>query len=250
MRTAGTGGSSQYQKPFFIDKSRRLAEYIRSLSAEQLAKQMKLSPDLAAKTYTLWQAWTDNSNVQRPAIDSFLGDIYSGLQAESFTEQDRQHADDTLLILSGLYGALRPLDSIYPYRLEMGYNFLDEPFKNLYSFWNNHAAARVPPTNIVINLSSIEYTKAILPYISNRVITPKFLTMNPKSGQPKFVAVHAKIARGAFASWLITNRITSASDLSGFNKLGYTLDRKSSSPNQPVFLAYDFKGQGLSIRKT
>lgn len=204
---------------------------------------------MAEKTAALWRDWTDEPARQMPAIDAFLGDIYSGLQVQSFTETDRVYANEYLYILSGLYGALRALDGIYPYRLEMAYHLPDEPYRNLYSFWGNDIATSLPTGTDILNLSAAEYTKTLLPQLQNRhVIAPKFLTIQPKSGEPKFVTVHAKIARGAFAHWVITQRIETAKQLIDFNELGYVYNANLSTPSEPVFVCQTFQGLGLSVR--
>lgn len=241
--------SGRYQAPLLLNKASELSAYVQSLSLEQLSKSMKISPNLAVRTRLLWRNWTADRPKQRPAIDSFLGDIYSGLQVDSFDRFDREYANRMLVILSGLYGGLRALDSIYPYRLEMGYRFSDEPFRNLYNFWGDDIASLVPTDDTIINLSAVEYTKALLPYMLDRpVITPKFQTINPKTGQLKFVTVHAKIARGAFAHWLIKQRIESIDQLSNFEQLGYKYQSNGSTSQQPLFVAQQFGGLGLSVR--
>lgn len=240
---------SIYQRPVLLSKARELATYMKSLSADQLESSMKLSGPMAAKTYGLWHDWTAESSHQQPAIDTFLGDIYSGLQVQTLGVDDRSYANEHLFILSGLYGVLRACDSIAPYRLEMGYRLPDEPYKNLYTFWGDAIAAALPPHDVVINLSAVEYTKGVLPYLKDqRIISPKFMTVDSKSGQPKFVTVHAKIARGAFAHWLITHRVQEVDDLKLFSDLGYIYDETLSTPSAPVFVCGTFEGLGLSVR--
>lgn len=212
---------------------------------------MQLSSAMAEKTQLLISSWTANPDKLRPAIDTFLGDIYSGLQVQTFSAADRAYANKHLFILSGLYGVLRAHDSIHPYRLEMGYKFPDEPYKNLYTFWGDLIAKQLPVRSTIVNLSAVEYTKAVFPHLTNsQIITPKFLTISPKTNQPTFVTVHAKIARGAFARWLIQHQITDPSDIVKFNNIGYAYDKAASSPNQPVFVCKEFGGIGLSVRLT
>lgn len=243
--------SSPYQKPQFVNEAIDFMAYAKKLSSTQLAKTMHLSPSMAKKTHTLLQNWTSSPNKQSPAIDVFLGDIYSGLQAQTFTASDRRYANQHLFILSGLYGILKALDSIYPYRLEMGYRFPQPSYKNLYHLWGEKLASALPPTGTIVNLSSVEYTKAILPYIAEeRVITPKFMTRHPKTKQPTFVVVHAKIARGAFAHWMIQRRIDTLAKLVEFNELGYYVDLSLSTIESPVFVCDSFQGLGLSVRLT
>lgn len=237
------------QKPILLDKAKELDKYLKTLPPKQLAKIMHISPKLADKTYKLIASWTDEPSHQRPAIDSFLGDIYSGLQVQDFTNEDRQYANQTLKILSGLYGVLRPLDGIYPYRLEMGYRLPNKKFSNLENFWVEAIVKTLPTNQLIINLAAVEYTKAILSRIDKtQVITPSFLTFNQNTKEPTFVVVHAKIARGAFARWLIKNRVIDKQQLQEFEDLGYQFNTKLSSPNTPVFVCQQFGGIGLSVR--
>lgn len=240
-----------YQEPALLTAAVELAEYLKTLDVGHIEKSMQLSPTKAQQTHTLLQNWNTDAQTQRAAIDAFLGDIYSGLQVHTFSQDDRTYANEHLLILSGLYGGLRALDSIYPYRLEMGYRLPDERYKNLYSFWSGAIAELIPHANDIVNLSAVEYTKSVLPYRKeSTVITPKFLTVSPTTGEPTFVTVHAKVARGAFARWLIVNRIDSLDDISKFNDIGYAYDSSLSSDTEPVFVCKQFGGIGLSVRLT
>ncbi len=242
--------SASYQAPVLLKQAVELADYLQTIPAKDLQSAMQISPTMAEKTHSLIASWTANPDMQRPAIDTFLGDIYSGLQVQSFSPTDRAYANKHLFILSGLYGVVRALDSIHPYRLEMGYRLPDEPYKNLYKFWGDAIASKLP-TSTIINLSAVEYTKAVLPYLPNiPVITPKFLTVSPKTGEPTFVTVHAKIARGAFARWLIQNKIETSFEILRFQDIGYSYDASLSTPEQPVFVCKDFEGIGLSVRLT
>jgi cytoplasmic iron level regulating protein YaaA (DUF328/UPF0246 family) len=237
------------QKPELLDKAVVLSDYLKTLSPKQLAKTMHVTPTLAEKTYNLIEGWTDVPSHQRSAIDSFLGDVYSGLQVPNFTAEDREYADQTLRILSGLYGILRPLDGIYPYRLEMGYRLPAKKFANQYVYWGNSIARCLPTDDLIINLAANEYSKVVTDYLdSKRIITPSFLTINQKTEIPTFVVVHAKIARGAFAHWLIKNRVIDPRRLQDFKDLGYVYDKKLSSISSPVFVCHDFGGLGLSQR--
>lgn len=210
---------------------------------------MHLSMPKAEQTMRLIAEWP--TTTAQPAIDAFLGDIYSGLQVQTFNEADRAYANNHLVILSGMYGGLRALDSVKPYRLEMGYKVPLQDYKNMYDFWGEKIVALLTKSSIVINLSAVEYTKAVLPYAHTaRIITPKFMTISPKTGLPTFVTVHAKIARGAFAHWLIKNRIDTIDRLHDFNGLGYFFSETLSTPDQPIFVCETFKGLGLSVRLT
>jgi cytoplasmic iron level regulating protein YaaA (DUF328/UPF0246 family) len=238
---------SALRQPELLHKARELGDYIKTLSPTELAACMHVSPALAQKVHAVASAWSDTAAGASHAIDSFVGDIYSGLRASDFTPDERVYADDVLRILSGLYGVLRPLDAIHPYRLEMGYKL--PAYKNLYDFWGESIAKTLPKTGPIINVSSAEYTKAVLPYVAaERVIAPQFFTIDPKTGEPTFVVVHAKIARGAYARWLIKTGIQDVARLHEFKDIGYEYSPKLSTPQAPAFVAHEFGGKGLSMR--
>ena len=251
MRPPVERSNGVLEKPVLIERAKELSSYVRSLSPADIKQVMRISEKLAATTYQLIQDWDDASSKQRAAIDSFLGDIYSGMQVGGWSEDDRRYAHNHLRILSGLYGILRPLDGIYPYRLELGYKLPDATYKNLYAFWGDSIARTLPASEKIIDLSAVEYGKTITPYVdSDRIIAPRFLTINPTTNEPTFVVVHAKIARGAFASWMIRNRIEDVKDLKKFNEIGYAYDASMSTPQVPVFVCKEFGGIGLSVRLT
>lgn len=245
MRAGDQAADDVLRQPVFAKEAAQLAALLKTLSVAEIQKTMHISESLAAKTQATINNWENGT--QTLAIDSFIGDIYSGLRAGELSPADRDYADSTLWILSGLYGYLRPYDGIRPYRLEMGYKL--PRLGSLYDFWGNKIASRLPTEGVVVNTSSVEYTKAILPYVdANRVVTPNFLTLNSKTGLPAFTAVHAKIARGAFARWLITSRITDPARFKEFNDLGYVFEASLSTPTEPTFVCTEFGGIGLSIR--
>lgn len=235
--------------PVLFEEANELSSYLKTLSVPEIAQTMKISNELATKTKALIDNWTDNVAHQLPAVDTFIGDIYSGLQAQNWTTNERKFADQHLRILSGLYGILKPLDGIYPYRLEMGYRLTAEKYSNLYKFWGDKIAKTLPEDSVIMNLSAVEYTKAVLPFLKNsNIITPRFLTVSPRDGQPSFVTVHSKIARGAYANWLIKNQIIELDKLKSFKDLGYIYSQKLSTAKQPVFVCQKFGGLGLSQR--
>ena len=249
MRPAA--GDGTVTKPVLLDKANELAAYLKNLSVKEIQQMMKISEKLAETTKDLIDGWTDDASQLRPAIDSFLGDIYSGLQVASLSHEDRKYAQKNLRILSGLYGVLKPLDGIYPYRFEMGYKVPSAQYANLYSFWDKAIVDTLPKNETIIDLSAVEYGKTVTKYVElSRIVTPKFLTMSQKTGEPTFVVVHAKIARGAFAHWMITNRIEDVSKLKEFNEIGYEYDKVLSTDEIPVFVCKKFKGLGLSVRLT
>lgn len=254
--------------PLLLKEAQALVSYIRSLSLSQLQDGMKISAKKADEVSSLFEAWGTRKPTL-PAIDIFLGDIYSGLQAHAFSEEDRAYAHSHLFILSGLYGVLRALDAIQPYRLEMGYTLPGNAHSasqlditTMYSFWGDTIARAFAnqlvfprKDSLIINLSAKEYTKAIFPHFKTidaleaaTVISPKFLTVSPKTKEPTFVTVHAKIARGAFARWLIQHRVENAEHLKDFTDLGYAYSPELSTEQEPVFVAQEFKGLGLSVR--
>lgn len=238
--------------PVLLDRAVELVAYLRTLSRAQFAQIMSLSSDLAARTREQYAQWSDKPERQTPAAATFVGDIYSGLQIDSFTATDRAHADTYLRILSGLYGLLRPFDGISPYRLEMGYRLPPGKYSSLYRFWGASIAEQLPTDGPLINLAAGEYSRTVLPHVDAQrvVVTPRFLTVDPASGQPKFIVVHAKIARGGFARWLISNRVTDPKSIRQFHELGYRYDEALSTPSEPAFVCQQFGGKGLSVRLT
>ena len=231
--------------PRFLKEAEELYRFVTILSADQLQKSMHISAKLADEVQKIFVQWKPEHS-QSSVIETFRGDIYSGLRALDFTDAQRQFAQKHLYILSGMYGLLRPYDGVYPYRLEAGYNF---PDMNIYAFWGKKIADQIPADGPILNVTSAEYDKLVLPYIdATRVITPKFLTIMPGKTESKFVAVHAKIARGAYARWLIQRGRDNADNLQDFDDLGYVYDAKQSTTQQPVYICRDFKGIGLSQR--
>jgi uncharacterized protein len=247
MRESPSGGRPA-GTPVLLDRAQELIGYLRTLSAKQVATVMAVSGPLAERTRQQLAAWTTDPARLAPAAESFLGDIYSGLQVSSFSAADRRYADTHLRIISGLYGILRPFDGISPYRLEMGYRLPDRRYANLYRFWGSAIADQLPRTGRIVNLAANEYSKAVLSHVdASRVVTPRFLSVDEKSGEPRFVAVHAKIARGAFARWLITARVKDGA-LLDFEDIGYRHEPSLSSTVEPTFVCTEFGGKGLSVR--
>jgi hypothetical protein len=247
-----TSGIAPSGVPVLLDRAEELVSFLRTLSARRLARIMSVSADLADRTRQQYAEWTTEPARQRPAAATFVGDIYSGLRVDSFTAADRRYADTHLRILSGLYGILRPFDGISPYRLEMGYRLPPGAYANLYRFWGSAIAERLPATGRIVNLAANEYSRTVLPHVdTDRVVTPRFLTVDPTSGLPRFVVVHAKIARGAFARWLVTERVADTeAAIRGFGDIGYRYDRDLGTPTEPAFVCREFGGKGLSVRLT
>ncbi len=242
-------GTSPTTTPILLDKAKPLAAYLQTLESDQLQTAMGISESLSRKTHDMIKTWNVDPAKQCLAVDSFVGDIYSGLRASTLSDSDREYAQQHLRILSGLYGVLRPLDGIRPYRLEMGYKLPSQGYGDLYTYWGPDIAATFPPEGLIVNLSAAEYTKTVLPYVDiSHVVAPRFLTINPRTGEPRQVIVHTKIARGAFARWLMTSRVSTRSAMVQFSDLGYTYNAALSSASEPTFVCENFGGIGLSVR--
>jgi cytoplasmic iron level regulating protein YaaA (DUF328/UPF0246 family) len=236
--------------PALLDQAEELIGYLRTLTPAQLSRIMTISAELAARTKEQYAAWNTDPDHQTPAAETFVGDIYSGLQVDSFSAADRRYADAHVRILSGLYGIVRPFDGISPYRLEMGYRLPPGKYSSLPKFWGSAIANELPERGRVVNLAAGEYSTLVTKHIdADRVVTPKFLTVDPTSKQPKFVVVHAKIARGGFARWLITQRVKDTdAAIRSFDDIGYAYSEELSARGQPAFVCHEFGGKGLSVR--
>ncbi|RMX07760.1 peroxide stress protein YaaA [Corticibacter populi] len=229
-------------EPRFIDQSARIIEVMRTKSPAELSALMDISAKLADLNARRNQAWSrhftpDNS---RQAVLAFNGDVYEGLQAASLKEGELQWAQDHMVILSGLYGALRPLDRLQPYRLEMGTRLPVGAAENLYQFWqatladylNERLAAQKTP--VVVNLASNEYFKAVdTRRLKARVIDCVF--QDEKNGQYKIISFYAKRARGLMARYAIEHRLEHPEKLQGFDLDGYAFHAAGSSEDRLVF---------------
>lgn len=247
-----TSGTKPTGIPPLLDRAEELIDYLRTLSPQQLSRIMTISADLATKTREQYAEWSTKPDRQAPAAATFVGDIYSGLQIDTFSAADRAYAGKHLRILSGLYGILRPFDGISPYRLEMGYRLPPGRYANLYQFWGTAIADQLPASGRIVNLAAAEYSKTVAKHVDgDRIVTPRFLTNDPATKQPRFVVVHAKIARGSFARWLVTSRVKDTpAAIRQFNDIGYRYDEKLSTPGEPTFVCEEFGGKGLSVRLT
>jgi cytoplasmic iron level regulating protein YaaA (DUF328/UPF0246 family) len=200
---------------------------------------MEISQPLAELNCSRFKQWKtpftpDNA---RAALFAFTGDVYEGLDAATLKKGDIAFAQKHLRILSGLYGLLRPLDLIQPYRLEMGRALKTRAAKNLYEFWRETLTAVLNkmPGELLVNLASQEYFKAIDPRkLGKQIVSPVF--KDEKNGKLKIISFYAKKVRGTMARYLIQNRITDADGLPGFAEDGYTYDSELSKPAAPVFV--------------
>lgn len=230
-------------QPDFLDASEKLIKILRKKSPEELSKLMHISSKLGELNFERnlnWHTPFTQENA-RPAIFTFSGDVYVGLDAHSLNKRDLKFAQDHVRILSGLYGLLRPLDLMQAYRLEMGTPLKEGKTSTLYEFWgdsitnqlNELLSAHKNP--VLINLASIEYFRAVNKNLLNApVINPVF--KDYKNDQYKIISFFAKKARGLMAAWIIKNRITSADDLKRFDLSGYQYSADDSGATSPVFL--------------
>lgn len=235
--------TQRHTQPQLIDQAATLIKTMKQKSVQDIAEMMKLSDKLASLNVARYGSWSPIHTTEnaRPAVLAFKGDVYTGLQAELFSEEDFDFAQTHLRILSGLYGLMRPLDLLQPYRLEMGTRVSNPGGDNLYQFWGSLITDRLnqelqqQPDPVVINLASNEYFKAVKPKeLKARIITPVF--KDQKNGQYKIISFYAKKARGLMSRYMITNRIDTAEDLKGFDLEGYYFSAKDSKENEWVFL--------------
>ena len=233
-------------EPDFLDQANILAGHARALSLAELKALMSLSDKLAQLNRDRFRDFSaDPSDADtRPAALAFAGDTYTGLDAPSLDAEALDWAQRRLGILSGLYGLLRPLDVIQPYRLEMGSKLKSRRGGTLYAFWGDrlskalNARARDTGSDAVLNCASQEYFRAVDPAaLEPRVITPAFLEAEGDR-PPRMISFHAKKARGALARWVIDNRVTDPADIAGFDRGGYALDSDRSEPDTPVFVRH------------
>lgn len=230
-------------QPDHQDAANELAAYARKLSKAKLKSMMGLSDALAQLNVDRFKAFEECStpeNAKQAAL-IFAGDTYQGLEAKSLDAEDLAWAQDHLRILSGLYGVLRPLDLIQPYRLEMGSRLKTKRGKNLYDYWGDHisralnAAAAANSSDALINCASTEYFSAVdRAVLSPNVITPVF--MEERDGAAKIVSFFAKKARGAMARFIIENRISDPDQIKHFEMGGYRFDADKSEGSSWVFL--------------
>ena len=227
-------------KPRFSARTRALAEELRDRSPKSLASLMSISTKLADLNAQRWQEFGTRSNPRGAAAMCFRGDVYQGLEAWTMDKRALGWAQDHVRILSGLYGLLRPLDVIQPYRLEMGTRLATNAGKDLYTFWGEELGRtlkkdmKAANARTLINLASDEYSKAArLGELGLEVLDVKFLQKD--GGKLKFISFFAKRARGLMARWMADNRPRTVSDLSKFNLEGYRFQAKEGNEHLLVF---------------
>lgn len=232
--------SSIYTEPVFLHDAATLAKKLKKMSAKKLMGMMHISEDIAQLNFERYQNWNgavDLKGEKTQAIAAFNGEAYRGFDAGSLSEKELETAQQRVRILSGLYGILKPLDVLYPYRLEMGTKWAVTPTKkNLYQFWGDKLTNELnsEEQEIIVNVASNEYFKAVnTKKLKARVITPVFKEF--KNGEYKVVMVYAKHARGAMARFVVQNNIVDPEEVKLFNTDGYQYDDNLSTENEWVF---------------
>lgn len=228
-------------QPEMLEESQQLIDQLKKLTPADVASLMKLSDKLADLNVNRFAHWKQpfNADNARPAIYAFKGDVYTGLDAYSFNKKQMTFAQKHLRILSGLYGLLRPLDLMQPYRLEMGTKFANKKGANLYEFWGDTITDKLNDSlkkgEVILNLASNEYFKSVnTKSLKGEVVTPVF--KDQKNGNYKIISFYAKKARGMMAAYVINNQINDAEAIKQFDVAGYRFSEVQSKNNEWVFL--------------
>ncbi|GAP36944.1 peroxide stress protein YaaA [Piscinibacter sakaiensis] len=230
------------RRPAFVPEAEALVAALRERSVPQLQALMDISPALAELNAARYAAWRPRFTARnsRPAVLAFDGDVYGGLEARSLDADALAWADEHLAILSGLYGLLRPLDALQPYRLEMGVALPNARGPNLYAYWQDTLArvlnrrVRAQAAPVLVNLASQEYFKAV-PVERLKVPVLQCVFEDWSGGEWKVLGLFAKRARGLMARHVIDHRIDTPQGLEDFDREGYRLDRTASSADRLVF---------------
>ena len=234
---------SQFSQCDFLDKSQILVDKTRAMSIPELKTLMKISDKLAVTNSERFKNWSTPFTKEnaKQAVLTFKGDTYVGLNAENFSKKEFQYAQDHFRILSGLYGLLRPLDLIQPYRLEMGTKLKNPNGRDLYNFWGDDISNKLNDTlrdhatKVILNCASMEYFKSVNNNgLDATVVSPVFKDI--KNGEAKIISFFAKKARGMMARFVIKNRIDNPDDILAFNEAGYSYSRSQSTSAKPVFV--------------
>ena len=231
-----------FTQPLLLEHSKQLIKDLQQLSPEEVCSLMGLSDKLGALNYERFQEWQTPFSIDnaKQAVLAFKGDVYQGLDADNMNADELNWAQDNLRILSGLYGLLRPLDLMQPYRLEMGTKFANQRGANLYQFWGEIITDQLnklfpaSAKSVLVNLASNEYFKSVQSKnINAEIITPVF--MDQKGDKYKIISFFAKRARGLMSAFIIKNKITDAEQLKTFNVDGYSFNSAMSDGNKWVF---------------
>jgi cytoplasmic iron level regulating protein YaaA (DUF328/UPF0246 family) len=235
-------GDVPHTQPLFVKQATELIGVLKEKSPQDIAGLMSLSDALSALNVARYQAWSPKFTAKnsKQAVLAFNGDVYEGLDAKTLKPKDLAWAQEHVAILSGLYGVLRPLDWMQPYRLEMGTSLENKQGNNLYKFWGAQIASYVnerlatDKTPIVVNLASQEYFKSVdRKTLKARVIECVF--EDYKGGKYKVISFLAKRARGLMTRYAITHQVKTPKALEGFNLEGYAFVPAASEPDRLVF---------------
>ena len=240
FETAGL--SKKYSKPVDLKESELLIKELRKIKSKQLQELMSVSENIAELNVDRYKTFTTpfTPKNSKQALFAFKGDVYSGFELDKFSEEDYAYAQDHLRILSGLYGCLRPLDLIQPYRLEMKTKLKNTRGENLYQFWDDRITKNInkelkkQKEPVLVNLASNEYFKSVKP----KLLDGRLLNINfkeTKNGKTRVVAIFAKRARGMMADYLIRNRIEKVEDIKRFKAGGYRFNKALSDKEQWTF---------------
>ena len=231
--------------PIFLKESKTLVNLLKKYKVKDLMELMDISEKLAKQNYNRYRNFDSNFSLENssPAILTFKGDVYLGLKAEEFDQDDLNFAQDNLRILSGLYGVLKPLDLMQPYRLEMGSRLTNRRGKDLYTFWGDRITKAINEdlekndAKVIINAASNEYFKAI----NKKKLKASIIDVNffeERKGKRVFVSFSAKKARGLVSAFIIKNRITDPQQLKGFDEEDYIFDEETSNEHSYTFVNY------------
>ena len=227
--------------PFFESEAEQLILKLKKMNPKALGELMSISEKLADLNWSRFQNWKplkNNSEAIQPVL-SFTGEVFKGLEASTMNEKEMQAAQDSIRVLSGLYGLLKPLDGISPYRLEMGTKFnVTDSSSSLYEFWGEKLTdslnGELKPNDVVVNLASKEYSRAIhFKKITHTVVSPLF--KDYKNGKLKTIMMYAKKARGTMARYIVQNKLNSLEDLKHYNIDNYVYDENLSNEKEWIF---------------
>lgn len=237
-----TVNTLKFTMPELLAKSEKLATRLKNMSPAQISALMDISADLGELNFKRYQEWhlpftPENA---KPAVAIFNGEVYQGLKADTLPEEKLELAQTRVRILSGLYGVLRPLDLIQPYRLEMGTKLKYYKSDDLYDFWNPEITKKINQalaesgSKVLVNLASNEYFKSIdKKKLKATIVTPDFKDL--KNGEYKMISFFAKRARGLMTRFILENNITHPVDLEAFDSEGYVFNPRLSKPGNPIF---------------
>lgn len=236
--------TQEHSQPRFLSQSQELIDTLRQMSTADIASLMKLSDKLAGLNVARYETWQTPFNLDnaKQAVLAFQGDVYTGLDAETLNEKQLTFAQKHLRILSGLYGVLKPLDLIQPYRLEMGTKLDNAKGKDLYAFWGSDIrqslqAEDAMQDEVLINLASNEYFKAVeAKKLKARIITPVFKDW--KNGQYKMISFYAKKARGMMSRYIIKHELQDPDRIKDFDTDGYRFSADMSKKDEWVFIRH------------